>query len=169
MVVPLYNAEIAPPTIRGFNVGLTQQMIGIGFIVANWVGYGCQYINSDVSWRLPLGIQMIPAGMLLIGIQFLPFSPRWLLEVGRDEQAKAIVHKLHGKGAAAEESAEQEYAEMHDTIKAESIVRNRSVTALVATKPMALRTLVACGVQIFGQFTGINGASYRKVIQRRLH
>ncbi len=75
MTVPLYNTEIAPPRIRGFLVGLFQQLLGIGFIVANWVGYGCQYIDSDASWRLALAMQLVPAGCLLVGIQFLPFSP----------------------------------------------------------------------------------------------
>ena len=69
------QTEIAPPKIRGFIVGLAQQMIGIGFIVANWVGYGCQFIDGDSGWRLSLGLQLIPAFLLLVGIQFLPFSP----------------------------------------------------------------------------------------------
>lgn len=77
MVVPLYNTEIAPPKIRGFIVGLAQQMIGIGFIAANWVGYGCQFFGAadDRQWRIPLGLQLVPAFVLLVGIQFLPFSP----------------------------------------------------------------------------------------------
>ena len=32
-------------------------MIGIGFVVANWVGYGCQYLDGNSQWRLPLGLQ----------------------------------------------------------------------------------------------------------------
>ena len=61
MTVPLYNTEIAPPKIRGFVVGLSQQMIGIGFIVANWVGYGLQYVDGDASWRAALGLQVSAA------------------------------------------------------------------------------------------------------------
>ena len=33
-------------------------MIGIGFVVANWVGYGCQFLTTDAQWRVPLGIQV---------------------------------------------------------------------------------------------------------------
>ncbi|KAG6833374.1 hypothetical protein H0H87_007991 [Tephrocybe sp. NHM501043] len=158
MTVPLYNTEIAPPKNRGFLVGLTQQMLGIGFIVANWVGYGCQFIKSDVSWRFPLGLQLVPAFLLMVGVQFLPYSPRWLLEVNRDEEAKQVVYQLHGKGH--EEAAELEYQEMHDTIKAEALVRTRKLSALVSTPSMRRRTFVAVGVQVFCQFTGINGTSY---------
>ncbi|TFK40034.1 sugar transporter [Crucibulum laeve] len=157
MTVPLYNTEIAPPQIRGFLVGLTQQLLGIGFIVANWVGYGSQYIDSDISWRLPLGLQLVPAGLLFVGIQFLPYSPRWLLEVGRDEEAKEVVYKLHGDDTVG---AEQEFAHMYDTIKAEVSIKSRRLSDLWATRAMLHRTLVAVGVQVFCQFTGINVINY---------
>ncbi|KDR76347.1 hypothetical protein GALMADRAFT_67908, partial [Galerina marginata CBS 339.88] len=155
MTVPLYNTEIAPPKIRGFLVGLNQQMIGVGFIVANWVGYGSQFIKSDASWRLPLGLQMLPAGLLLIGIQFLPYSPRWLLEVGRDEEAREVVLKLHGNDKV---SADKEYAQMYVSIKAE--VKSGRLSDLWSTRAMRYRTLVAIGVQVFCQFTGINVINY---------
>ncbi|KAG6849723.1 hypothetical protein H0H93_005926 [Arthromyces matolae] len=133
-------------------------MLGIGFIVANWVGYGCQYIDSNVSWRLPLGLQLVPAGLLFVGIFFLPYSPRWLLEVDRDDEAKEVVYQLHGKGN--ETAAELEYREMHDTIKAEALVRTRDLKALISTPAMAKRTFVAVGVQVFCQLTGINVINY---------
>jgi sugar porter (SP) family MFS transporter len=155
MTVPLYNTEIAPPKIRGFLVGLNQQMIGVGFIVANWVGYGSQFINSDASWRFPLGLQMLPAFLLLVGINFLPYSPRWLLEVGRDDEAREVVLKLHGDDRA---SAEKEYKQMYDSIKSEA--KSRRLSDLWATRAMTHRTLVAVGVQVFCQLTGINVINY---------
>ncbi|KAG5722990.1 High-affinity glucose transporter [Termitomyces sp. T112] len=109
----------------------------------------------------PLGCRfaiLVPASLLLLGIQFLPYSPRWLLEVDRDDEAKAVVYKLHGKGN--EIAAELEYQEMHDTIKAEARVKTRSLRTLVSTVPMAKRLFVAVGVQVFTQFTGINVINY---------
>ncbi|KAJ8074284.1 hypothetical protein PM082_012594 [Marasmius tenuissimus] len=161
MTVPLYNTEIAPSKHRGFLVGLTQQFIGIGFIVANWVGYAGQYIDGNNSWRVPLGLQLVPAGLLLVGIQFLPNSPRWLLEVGRDDEARSAVYKLHGGSSSeAQERAENEYREMYDTIKAEMLIRSNRISDLWATRAMLRRTLVGCGVQIFCQLTGINIINY---------
>lgn len=160
MTVPLYNTEIAPPKIRGFMVGLAQQMIGIGFIVANWVGYGCQFINSNAQWRIALGLQIVPAFLLLVGIQFLPYSPRWLIEQGRDEEAHAVVLQLHSKSGSDTEFAEKEYAQMHDAIRAEMHVRSRNVSDLWSSPAMIRRSLVAIGVQVFGQFTGINVINY---------
>ncbi|KAF8440307.1 sugar transporter [Boletus edulis BED1] len=161
MTVPLYNTEIAPPKVRGFMVGLNQQMIGIGFIVANWVGYGCSFLTGNVSWRLPLGFQIVPAGLLLIGVQFLPYSPRWLLEMNRDDEAREVVYKLHGIDTPeAKTAADKEFTEMRDQIKADALVRSRNISHLWATPAMLRRTLVAVGVQVFGQFTGINAINY---------
>ncbi|RDX57036.1 general substrate transporter [Lentinus brumalis] len=160
MTVPLYNTETAPPKHRGFMVGLAQQMIGIGFIVANWVGYGCQYLKGNAQWRLPLGLQLAPALLLLVGSPFMPQSPRWLIEHGRDEEALAVVRKLHGASTDAQRAADQEFAEMQGTIKAELLVRSRSLSDLWATRGMLRRTLVAVGVQVFGQFSGINVINY---------
>lgn len=161
MTVPLYNTEIAPPKIRGFVVGLAQQMIGIGFIVANWVGYGCQFLDGDKGWRLSLGLQLVPAFLLLVGIQFLPYSPRWLLEQNRDDEAREVVYLLHGAKTAEDKAdAEQEFLEMQEVIKAEASQRSRSLSDLWATHAMLKRTLVAVGVQVFGQFSGINVINY---------
>ncbi|KZT35508.1 general substrate transporter [Sistotremastrum suecicum HHB10207 ss-3] len=164
MVVPLYNTEIAPPKIRGFIVGLAQQMIGIGFIAANWVGYGCQFFGptDNRQWRIPLGLQLVPAFVLLVGIQFLPFSPRWLIEQGRDDEARAVVYKLHGANSHSElaPAAEEEFLDMQSTIRAEFLTRSRSLSDLYSTAPNRRRLVVACGVQIFGQFTGINVINY---------
>ncbi len=69
------------------------------------------------------------------------------------------MYKLYGtETPELKEKADKEYSEMYDTIKAEVFVRSRNIKDLFATPAMTRRTLVACGVQIFGQFTGINGA-----------
>ncbi|OSC98277.1 general substrate transporter [Trametes coccinea BRFM310] len=160
MTVPLYNTEIAPAKHRGFVVGLTQQMIGIGFIVANWVGYGCQFLDGNKQWRLPLGLQLAPAALLFVGAQFMPRSPRWLLEKGREDMAHAVVRKLHGSSPEEQAAADIEFEEMRETIAAEKVVRSRSLSDLWATRGMLRRTLVAVGVQVFGQFSGINVINY---------
>ena len=90
----------------------------------------------------------------------MPQSPRWLLEHGRDEEARAVVYRLHGSDAATRDEADAEFAEMQETIKAEMLVRSRSLSDLWATRGMLRRTFVAVGVQVFGQFSGINVLNY---------
>lgn len=71
-------------------------MISWGFFAANLIGYGCGYINDQKQFRVPLGIQIVPAGLLLIGMFFLPYSPRWLAKQGREQEARDVLIRLHG-------------------------------------------------------------------------
>ena len=66
--------------------------------------------------------------------------------------------RLHGSGTfESKEAAEAEFVEMQAVIKAEASTRSRDLSDLWATRAMLKRTLVAVGVQVFGQFSGING------------
>jgi len=62
MAVPVYQSECAHPKIRGLIVGTAQQMIGVGFIVSTWVGYGSHHAGDHTSfqWRFPLAFQAVP-------------------------------------------------------------------------------------------------------------
>ncbi|PVH72479.1 quinate permease [Cadophora sp. DSE1049] len=100
-VGPLYNAELAPPELRGFLVALQQLSTALGIMTAYWVGYGTNYIGgtgegqSDWAWRLPLIIQGLPAIILALGVIFiLPYSPRLLMNKGREEEALATLSSL---------------------------------------------------------------------------
>ncbi|KAJ7157587.1 general substrate transporter [Mycena crocata] len=159
MVVPLYQSEISPPKMRGFLTGLTQLMISLGFLVSNWVGYGSQFIRSDAQWRVPLGIQIFPATLLFLGMFILPYSPRWLVDQGRNDEALAVVQRLHGNKENTE-FIELEFAEMLEQIQYEKEHISTKFSDLWSTRPMLRRTLTGMGIQICTQFTGINVSAY---------
>jgi MFS family permease len=78
MIIPLYQAELAHPSIRGRITALQQFMLGVGALVASWVSWGT-YVNikhSSAQWRVPLGLQIIPAIFLGALIFLFPESPR---------------------------------------------------------------------------------------------
>jgi hypothetical protein len=54
---------------------MTQWMISWGFFIANWIGYGCGYLKSTAQFRLPLGIQIVPAVLLLLYVIVELFRP----------------------------------------------------------------------------------------------
>lgn len=55
MIIPLYQAEIAHPSIRGGVTALQQFMLGIGSLIASWVSYGTYSgLTSSAQWRIPL-------------------------------------------------------------------------------------------------------------------
>jgi MFS family permease len=57
MIIPLYQAELCHPDIRGRVTSLQQFMLGVGVIVASWTTYGTFSLPNDESkqWRIPLG------------------------------------------------------------------------------------------------------------------
>jgi MFS family permease len=80
MIIPLYQAEIAHPSIRGSVTALQQFMLGIGALVASWTTFGTNKNfadNDSMQWRLSLGIQIVPAVVLALLIMLFPESPRY--------------------------------------------------------------------------------------------
>ena len=95
MVVPLYIAELSSPESRGALLVLEEFSIVSGIVIAFWITFGTRYISgSEWAWRLPFLLQLIPGLFLGIGILFLPFSPRWLVSKGRDEEALKTLANL---------------------------------------------------------------------------
>ncbi|KAJ7158721.1 general substrate transporter [Mycena filopes] len=102
MAVPLYNSEISPPEVRGSLVALQQLAITFGIMISFWIDYGTNYIGGngagqkEAAWRIPLGLQLVPALILGVGILFMPFSPRWLVNQRRDDEALAVLSRARG-------------------------------------------------------------------------
>ena len=87
MVAPLFIAEISPPEVRGALLVLEELSIVAGIVIAFWITYGTRYVVGEWAWRLPFLLQMIPGFILGGGILMLPFSPRWLVSKGGDDEA----------------------------------------------------------------------------------
>ncbi|KAJ7126953.1 general substrate transporter [Mycena epipterygia] len=102
MAVPLYNSEISPPEVRGSLVALQQLAITFGIMVSFWIDYGTNFIGGagptqkESAWIIPLALQIVPALILGIGIMFMPFSPRWLINQGRNDEALAVLSRARG-------------------------------------------------------------------------
>lgn len=82
-VVPIYQSEITAPSIRGRLVSMQQWSITWGIMLQYFVQFGCSYINGTASFRIPWGLQIIPAILLGIGMLWFPESPRWLIDHDR--------------------------------------------------------------------------------------
>jgi len=184
MIVPMYNAECAPPEVRGAMVGMQQMAITTGIMIAFWIDYGTNYIGgtgetqSDAAWLIPLCLQLFPALILFVGMIFMPFSPRWLLHHGREAEARKTLASLRNL-SQDHDLIELEFLE----IKAQSMFEKRSVAehfphlsdgsawstvklqfvaaaSLFKSKAMLRRVALATVTMFFQQWTGINAVLY---------
>jgi len=185
VIVPMYNTECAPPEVRGALVGLQQLAITFGIMISFWINYGTNYIGgttletqSNAAWLVPICLQLVPAFVLLIGMIWMPFSPRWLMHHNREEEARKNLASLRDL-PEDHELIELEFLE----IKAQSLFEKRSLAeafphlseqtawntfklqfiaigALFKTKAMFKRVIVATVTMFFQQWSGINAVLY---------
>ncbi|KAJ5728434.1 hypothetical protein N7493_004764 [Penicillium malachiteum] len=165
MAIPVYQAEFAHPRSRGLIVGLTQQMIGVGSLISTWVGYGSLHApsTSEFQWRFPLAVQVIPAVILIIGMIFVPESPRHLIEKNEFTEAMRVLRKLHYDGSN-DDWIETEYRSICRTIEVEKSISTPGWIAMFTVPKWRTRMLHGLAVQVFTQMTGINVISYYQTI-----
>ncbi|KAJ4263917.1 hypothetical protein NW762_005955 [Fusarium torreyae] len=157
MSVPIYQSECASPKNRGLIVGLAQQMIGVGFIVSTWVGYGSHHMpnTSSFQWRFPLAFQAFPSALLCVGMLWLPETPRHLIAVDQLDEGMATLRKLHFDGTN-DEWIKSEFNEIKLTIDAEKAATAPGWLIMFKVPQWRKRLMLGTLVQVFTQFTGIN-------------
>lgn len=89
--VPVYLSEIAPPSKRGRLVGSQQWAITWGIMIMFYICFGCSYMDGNKVFRVPWGLQAIPAVLLFFMLAFLPESPRWLAKKDRWDEARHVL------------------------------------------------------------------------------
>jgi len=164
MIIPVYQSEIAHPSIRGQITALQQFMLGIGAFVAGWVAYGT-YVGLDTTaqWRVPLGIQNVPAIGLGALIFLFPESPRWLIDHGKPEKGLATLARLHSRGNEHDPWVRAEFDQIQETITFEHEHEAKSYLELFTNRSNFRRLLIACALQASVQMTGVSAIQYYSV------
>ena len=104
----------------------------------------------DEVWRGMFGAEMIPAGLFLLLLLFVPESPRWLVQQGQEAQASHILTRVSGPDVAARELAE---------IRS-SISHRRGTLGELFAPGLRVALLVGVGLSFFGQLSGVNIVVY---------
>ncbi|KAL5534159.1 hypothetical protein ACEPAG_620 [Sanghuangporus baumii] len=157
-IVPIYQSEVSPPTHRGALACMEFTGNIFGYAISVWVDYVCSFIESNLSWRIPLFIQVVIGVILAGGSLFIPESPRWLIDTGKDDEGMRVLADLHG-GELEDHVAKAEFREIKDKVMAERHSgASRGYKAM--WKRYKRRVLVAMSSQAFAQLNGINVISY---------
>ncbi|XP_028781650.1 sugar transporter ERD6-like 16 [Neltuma alba] len=147
-VVPVYIAEIAPKNLRGGLATTNQLMIVIGASVSFLLG-------SVITWRTLALAGLVPCISLLIGLCFIPESPRWLAKVGQEKEFQAALRRLRGKDV----DISYEASEILEYIETLQSLPKTQFLDLFQTKHVR-SVVIGVGLMVCQQLVGINGIGF---------
>ncbi|KAI4373982.1 hypothetical protein MLD38_012035 [Melastoma candidum] len=147
-VVPVYIAEIAPKNLRGEFFFIWQLMIVTGASLAFLMG-------TVVTWRTLALTGLIPCIVLLLGLCFIPESPRWLAKFGQEEEFRSSLQVLRGRYT----DVSSEAAQIQVYVASLQILPKAALTDLIDSKYIRF-IVIGVGLMVFQQFGGINGVGF---------
>ncbi|CAO2657394.1 Nn.00g035200.m01.CDS01 [Neocucurbitaria sp. VM-36] len=159
--VPMYQAEVSTPQTRGAMVCTTGVAYALGYSLAGWLGFSCFFLpaesaHAQFAWRFPLAFQCVFPLTVLAGWRFIPFSPRWLLQQDRRDEAWEVVRRLHHtSGDPDDVKAHEEFALMEQQYDLDKSLHIDRSFELFRTKPNRRRALVGFIMMWSHQFLGI--------------
>jgi SP family sugar:H+ symporter-like MFS transporter len=162
VLAPAYIAEVAPASLRGRLATLQQLAIVLGlfaaflsnYIIASKAGSAEAIFMFDLAaWRWMFWVELIPAVLFLVGVLFIPESPRYLVAQGRIDEAKVIFNRI----AIGEEKTQ--IADVKKSLHGETkpSIRDLFIDGQSKIHPIVW---VGIGLSVFQQFVGINVVFY---------
>lgn len=95
---PMYVVEVTHPAHRGVITSLYNTFWFTGAIVASGAGRGSLNLSGNITWLVPVWLQMLFSGLIVLFIFFMPESPRWQYVHGKQDKCKEFLIKYHGHG-----------------------------------------------------------------------
>ncbi|KAL3483184.1 general substrate transporter [Aspergillus germanicus] len=158
-MVPVYQAEVAPKEIRGRVISLQQWAITWGILIHNIGGGPENPTQGTAAFRIPWGIQIVPAVILFVGLFFFPKSPRWLASKDRWEECLEVLANLHGNGNKNHPKVLAEYHEIQEALQLKRAQSTTSYQELVKPR-IAKRVFLGMSLQMWSQLSGMNVMMY---------
>ncbi|TRM67008.1 general substrate transporter [Schizophyllum amplum] len=164
--VTVYGIEVAPRKLRGRVGCIMQLFISSGIMIGYFVCYGSLNITGSLSWRLPWVLQCLTCSVTAIGVRFLPHSPRWLLHVGRRDEAMRAMQRLDLSKdefitlAASEEEEKAQLQAAREKAQRGGFKHHVAQFKQAFAPGLRGRTAMAIFMQSFQQFAGIDGVLY---------
>ncbi len=162
VLAPAYIAEVAPASLRGRLATLQQLAIVLGlfaaflsnYLIANAAGGAEGILMFDLAaWRWMFWAELVPAGLFLIGVLFIPESPRYLVAQGKLKHAKTVFNKI------SNDDADTQISDVKQSLQSD---KKPSIRDLFIDGSKKVHPIVWVGValSVFQQFVGINVVFY---------
>ncbi|XP_061375604.1 probable polyol transporter 4 isoform X1 [Gastrolobium bilobum] len=160
MIAPVYIAEISPAIARGSLTSFPEIFINFGILLGYISNYAFSGLPVHISWRIMLGVGLLPSVVIAVALFFIPESPRWLVVQNRIEEARLVLSKISESEKEAEEKL-QEIQIAAGSANAEKYESKAVWKEILCPTPPVLRMLITgCGIQCFQQVTGIDTTVY---------
>lgn len=149
---PAYLAEILPWGQRAWGLALFDDFFYVGALAAAGVTYGTAQLEGDWSWRLPSLLQGCWGLACILLLPFMPESPRWLVDMGRHQEALQILANVNAGGDTNDELVRLQFYEICDTIGYE---RNPlPCDQMMRTRSARKRLTIAASCAFFSMLQG---------------
>ncbi|KIM25309.1 hypothetical protein M408DRAFT_331247 [Serendipita vermifera MAFF 305830] len=184
--ISVYLIEISPPAVRGTTACTLQLLITIGIVIGYFMCYGSVSIQSSLSFRIPFIVQGVVCSTLALGTYLIPYSPRWLITKGREEEAWEIIAMFDSEGAdhqrekiedaiRREQEHQQQLARERETATLtgehnngvlislwRAFNKNEHIAAVAETFEKGPRSRTIFGIALMGlqQLSGIDGVLF---------
>jgi MFS family permease len=162
-----YIAEWSPPAIRGSLVGLHE----VNNQISSLIGYWCNYIVSiyippteSRQWQIALAMQIVPSALLLVAALFiLPETPRYLLQAGKEPQARKALSVIRNL------EPHHEYINYEIDLTRDAVSRQQTSAKPASKVEIAKelmwrgnrnRVIIGIGLMVGQNLTGINAVNF---------
>lgn len=95
--IPTYQAECSKTHNRGLLICIEGGTVAIGTMIAYWIDYGAHYGPQDLVWRFPIAFQVVFGVFIIVGMMYLPESPRYLIANNKIKEGEAVLAALAGE------------------------------------------------------------------------
>ena len=155
MICPVYVAEIAPPKWRGRLGTMFQLGIVIGIFVTLFINGKIQALGDEawnirVGWRWMLAIEALPAFVFIALLFPIPESPKWLIQAGREDEARKTLERIGGP----------DYTNAEVAAVKEVLSQEEGSFKELFSKDYRLPLTIAMFIMAASQFSGINVVMY---------
>jgi sugar porter (SP) family MFS transporter len=155
MICPVYIAEIAPPTWRGRLGTLFQLGIVVGIFMTLFINGKVQSLgdmdwNREYGWRWMLAAEVLPALVFIVLLVPIPESPKWLIQAGREAEARVTLERIGGP----------EYTTAEVAAVCEVLAQEEGSFGELFSRAYRLPLVIAVFIMLASQFSGINAIMY---------